>query len=80
MPYHHTTPSTSTLTGQSTINAQGQVAPEGYHYMPDGSLMADSDMISYQTSSPEPGSTCDFDDVMAVGMQTSLDIPTSIDN
>ena len=33
MSYHNTT--------QSTTNTQGQTAPEGYHYMPDGSLMSD---------------------------------------
>ena len=26
---------------QSRVNTQGQVAPEGFHYMPDGSLMSD---------------------------------------
>ena len=29
---------------QSRTNAQGKAAPPGFHYMPDGSLMADSDM------------------------------------
>jgi len=33
MTYHNTT--------QSTTNAQGDIAPAGYHYMPDGSLMLD---------------------------------------
>ena len=26
---------------QSRVNAQGQIAPDGYHYMPDGTLMSD---------------------------------------
>jgi hypothetical protein len=30
---------------QSKTNAQGQVAPPGYHYMPDGSLMADVEHV-----------------------------------
>ena len=30
---------------QSTTNAQGQTAPDGYHYMPDGTLMSDADHI-----------------------------------
>ena len=38
MSYHNTTP-----TNQSATNAQGQVAPVGYHYMPDGSLMLDTE-------------------------------------
>ena len=40
---------------QSKTNAQGQTAPEGYHYMPDGTLMADSDMPSYL---PEESQVC----------------------
>ena len=31
---------------QSTTNAQGQTAPDGYHYMPDGTLMADAAHIA----------------------------------
>ena len=31
-------------TSLRTTNDQGQVAPPGYHYMPDGSLMLDSEM------------------------------------
>lgn len=42
MSYHNTT--------QSTTSTQAQAAPEGYHYMPDGSLMADSDMPGGDTS------------------------------
>ena len=47
MSYHNTT-TTPAVARQSTVNAQGQTAPVGYHYMPDGSLMLDSEM---------PGST-----------------------
>ena len=32
------------INSQSKTNAQGQLAPTGFHYMPDGTLMADSDM------------------------------------
>ena len=52
MSYHYTT--TSTAARQSTTNAQGQTAPPGYHYMPDGSLMADSDMLAPTTNSHSP--------------------------
>ena len=38
MSYHNTT-----STNQSATNAQGQVAPAGYHYMPDGSLMLNTE-------------------------------------
>jgi len=41
MSYHSTSYSTST---QSTSSAQSQTAPPGFHYMPDGSLMADAAM------------------------------------
>ena len=34
-------PSSSRMTTQSTTNAQGQTAPAGFHYMPDGTLMSD---------------------------------------
>jgi hypothetical protein len=30
-------------TQRSTVNAQGQSAPAGYHYMPDGTLMSDTE-------------------------------------
>ena len=38
MSYHGST------TSQSTTNTQGRQAPPGFHYMPDGTLMADSEM------------------------------------
>jgi len=41
MSYHSTSPTT---TRQSTTNAQGKIAPAGYHYMPNGVLMLDSEM------------------------------------
>ena len=41
MSYHNTSYSTYT---QSNTNAQGQTAPTGFHYMPDGTLMADDAM------------------------------------
>ena len=39
MSYHNT----SSGAKQSTTNAQRQVAPDGYHYMPDGTLMSDAE-------------------------------------
>ena len=36
---YHNIPSSAR---QSMRNAQGQAAPAGYHYMPDGSLMSDA--------------------------------------
>ena len=40
MPYHYTTTGTESA-AISTVNATGRVAPEGFHYMPDGTLMSD---------------------------------------
>ena len=42
MSYHNG--SSSSSSSYSRINDQGQIAPPGYHYMPDGSLMLDSEM------------------------------------
>ena len=41
MSYHYTSSGTSSSAARSTTNTQGQAAPEGYHYMPDGTLMSD---------------------------------------
>jgi len=42
MSYHNTSSgSTPSNSRQSITNAQGQVAPAGFHYMPDGTLMSD---------------------------------------
>ena len=41
MSYHNTSSSTT----QSRVNAQGEMAPAGYHYMPDGSLMLDTEHV-----------------------------------
>ena len=35
--------SSSSSARQSTTNAQGQTAPPGFHYMPDGTLMSDAE-------------------------------------
>ena len=31
----------SSSSSRSTTNAEGQIAPPGFHYMPDGTLMSD---------------------------------------
>ena len=43
MPYHYSSNTSQGQVALSTTNAQGQVAPPGYHYMPDGTLMSDAD-------------------------------------
>jgi len=54
MSYHNTsTSATSTARpttqpmARLTINALGETAPDGYHYMPDGSLMLNSAHVDY---------------------------------
>jgi hypothetical protein len=42
MSYHNIS-SPATNAQRLTVNAQGQQAPAGYHYMPDGTLMADAE-------------------------------------
>ena len=53
MPYHHTPNTTqSESPTQSKVNAQGNIAPPGYHYMPDGTLMSDAEHATLYGSSP----------------------------
>ena len=42
MSYHNTSSPTANAQ-RLAINAQGQLAPAGYHYMPDGTLMLDTE-------------------------------------
>jgi hypothetical protein len=42
MSYHNTSSPTANAQ-RLAINAQGQQAPAGYHYMPDGTLMPDTE-------------------------------------
>lgn len=46
MPYHHDNTKNNTNNLESSTNAESRLAPAGFHYMPDGSLMADSEMGS----------------------------------
>ena len=43
MPHGYPHDSPSSAPEQSTTNAQGQIAPLGFHYMPDGTLMSDAE-------------------------------------
>ena len=57
MPYHH---DNNNLGSQT--NAAGELAPPGFHYMPDGSLMADADM-------PDPFSDVVCRDIPEIKLQ-----------
>ena len=63
MSYHNITTSAT----QSTPNAQGQTAPAGFHYMPDGSLMADADHKGLSANNIITGFDIDFGDIKEAG-------------
>ena len=65
MSYHNIT--TSAAVRQSTTNAQGQTAPAGYHYMPDGSLMLDIEHARLYGGKIIKNFNLDTSDIKAVG-------------
>ena len=60
---YHNIPSSAR---QSTTKAQGQVAPSGYHYMPDGTLMSDVEHARLYGSKIITKFDLDFSDLPAV--------------
>ena len=50
MSYHDT----SSNTGQGSSSAQRQPAPDGFHYMPDGTLMSDAEHARLYGENPVP--------------------------
>ena len=65
MSYHNI--STPASTRRSTTNAQGQTAPAGYHYMPDGSLMLDTEHDMLYGSKIIKDFVLDTSDIKAAG-------------
>ena len=65
MSYHNTT--TPAAARQSTTSAQGQIAPAGYHYMPDGSLMLDTEHAALYGSKIIKGFKLDTSDIKESG-------------
>jgi len=59
MSYHNIT--------TNTTNAQGKTAPTGFHYMPDGSLMADADHKGLSANNIITGFDIDFNDIKEAG-------------
>ena len=81
MSYHNTSSTTSTTTTTSTTaaarsitNAQGQTAPPGYHYMPDGSLMADSEHGGYENAKIIKSFNLNTSDIKATGEVRKISI------
>ena len=52
---------------QSTTNTQGQTAPAGFHYMPDGTLMSDVEHARLYNAKLIRGFDIDFNDIKAAG-------------
>jgi hypothetical protein len=59
---------------QSTTNAQGEVAPTGFHYMPDGTLMADAEHARLYGEKTIQNFSLDFTDVPQNGESKSFSI------
>ena len=60
MSYHNTGSAPSNRTAQQQETYNQPIAPLGFHYMPDGTLMADADMLS-DTSDKKVISGIDLD-------------------
>lgn len=70
MSYHNTSSSSTgayTTTSQSTTNAQGQLAPTGYHYMPDGSLMSNVEHANLYGEKFISGINLNVNDILVSG-------------
>ena len=72
MPYHDI--STSTTVVKSATSAQGQMAPAGYHYMPDGSLMSDAEHARLYDSKIIRSFDLDTSNIKAAGESRRLTI------
>ena len=71
----HTYGHTGTMQTQSATNAQGQVAPPGFHYMPDGTLMSDAEhAMLYGSSKTIQTLKLDLSNILAVGEQRPFSI------
>ena len=72
MSYHNIT--TSAAAKQSTTNTQGQTAPAGYHYMPDGSLMLDTEHTGLYGFKVIKGFELDTSDIKQAGERRTLTV------
>jgi len=65
---------------QIRVNTQGQVAPEGFHYMPDGSLMSDADHAKLYGGKIIKNFDLDLSDLSAVGETRVFNITGDADS
>jgi hypothetical protein len=68
---YHNTPSSAR---QSTTNTQGQTAPTGFHYMPDGTLMSDVEHARLYGGGIITGFNLDFSNIKETGETRSFSI------
>ena len=61
------TSGSSSSSMQRTTNAQGQVAPPGFHYMPNGTLMSDAEHARLYGKKTISSFNLDFSDLAAAG-------------
>ena len=74
MSYHNTSSSALSSARQSTTNAQGQTAPDGYHYMPDGTLMLNSAHVGSYNTKVISGFSLDLSDLPAASETRSFTV------
>ena len=82
MSYHYTnseannqgTTGSQGQTRQRTTNAQGQTAPSGYHYMPDGSLMLNTEHTKLYGSKIIQSFNLDLSDLPSTGENRAFSI------
>ena len=82
MSYHNTnsavnrqgTTGSQGQTRQRTTNAQGQTAPSGYHYMPDGSLMLNTEHTKLYGSKIIQSFNLDLSDLPSTGENRAFSI------
>jgi len=59
---------------QRRVNDQGQLAPEGFHYMPDGTLMSDVEHAKLYSVKAIKNFNLDFSDLPAAGETRTFNI------
>jgi hypothetical protein len=75
MPHGYPHDSLGSTSMQRTTNDQGQVAPPGFHYMPDGTLMSDAEHARlYGSEKIIMGIDLDLSDIPAVGASRNFTI------
>jgi len=86
MSYHYGSSSSSSPSStpssarQTTVNAQGLVAPPGFHYMPDGTLMSDAAHAKLYDTKIIQAFNLDLSDINASGETRTFTVSGSNDS